>query len=115
MSPEKPSRNEEEYFAKLEAERLKKLRAEAAEAAEAAKRRQHFMKCPKCGADLAHEAYHGVEVDRCHACGGVWFDAGEVEQVLERHEAEGAGGLFHAIFQGVRAKAPPTGVKPDPA
>ena len=88
MSPEKPSRNEEEYFAKLEAERLKKMREDAAEAAD------------------------GVEVDRCHSCGGVWFDAGEVEQVLEQLEAEGAGGLLRSIFRGVRAKAPPTRVKP---
>lgn len=114
MSPEKPSRNEEEYFARLEAERLKKMREEAAQTAQAEARKQHYMKCPKCGADLTHEEYSGVEVDRCHACGGVWFDAGEVEQVLAQQEA-GAGRLFRAIFRGVRAKAPPTHVKPDDA
>ncbi len=27
---------------------------------------------------------HGVELDRCLKCGGVWFDGGELEDVLRR-------------------------------
>jgi Zn-finger nucleic acid-binding protein len=27
---------------------------------------------------------HGIEIDLCPACRGVWLDKGELEQVLER-------------------------------
>ncbi len=101
MTDNKPSRNEEEYFAKREAELLKQRQAAAAQAAAATERRSHFMKCPKCGADLVTEQYHEIDVDRCPECGGVWFDAGEVEGILEKEKA-GIGGIFKSILQGVR-------------
>lgn len=104
---DKPSRNEEEYFARIEAERLKERRAAAEQAAAAADRKQHLMKCPKCGAGLVTEEYQNIQVDRCPECDGVWFDAGEVEQVLQQQEAGGVGGLFRAIMQGVRARSAP--------
>ncbi len=50
--PDKPSRNEEEYFAKRDAELLRQQRASAKQAAAEAERRSHYMKCPKCGYDL---------------------------------------------------------------
>jgi hypothetical protein len=51
MTTEKPSRNEDEYFAKQDAELLKAQRARAEAERVAAERRMHFMKCPKCGHD----------------------------------------------------------------
>ena len=104
---DKPSRNEEEYFARMEAERLKERRAAAAEAAAAAERQRSLMRCPKCGAELVTEEYHGIQVDRCPECHGVWFDAGEVEQILQQQESGGVGGLFRAIMDGVRARTAP--------
>lgn len=101
---EKPSRNEEEYFARQEAERLKKMRAAAEHERDSAERQTHYMRCPKCGAHLAHEEFHGVTVDRCPDCGGVWFDKGETEQVLARHEPGRVGEIFNAIFRGVKAR-----------
>ena len=86
--PDKPSSNESEYFHKLEREKLDKRRQAAAarKAAEDrdARRRLHHMHCPRCGADLAEETYHGVKVDRCTECRGVWFDAGEVESLVDK-------------------------------
>ena len=81
---DKPSRNEEEYFAREEAARLKQSRAGVHRAAIEEERKSHFMKCPKCGTDLKTVDYHGVEVDRCPDCNGVWFDAGEVESLVEK-------------------------------
>jgi transposase-like protein len=81
--PDKPSRNEEEYFAKKEAERLAQLKKSAATEARLAERRSHFMKCPRCGADLQVEHYSGIEVERCPECSGLWFDAGEAERLVE--------------------------------
>lgn len=31
----------------------------------------HYMRCPKCGAELVAIAYHGIELDKCTACQGV--------------------------------------------
>ncbi|MEE8385590.1 MAG: zf-TFIIB domain-containing protein [Dehalococcoidia bacterium] len=101
---EKPSRNEEEYFARQEAELLEARRAKAAEEEAAAERKTHHMRCPKCGHDLATEEYHGLEVDRCTSCDGVWFDAGEVEQLIEDDQDGMLSSVFGAIVRGVRSK-----------
>lgn len=101
MTTDKPSRAEEEYFAKREAELLKKRRAALAAAAADSERRSHFMKCPKCGSDLVTKNYDGVEVDHCPECNGVWFDAGEAESMLRKDE--GILGIFRSIMRGVRS------------
>ncbi len=101
---DKPSRNEEEYFARQEAELLQARRAKAAEEEQTAERQTHYMRCPKCGHDLATEEYHGLEVDRCTHCDGVWFDAGEVEQLIEGDKEGMLSSVFGAIVQGVRSK-----------
>ena len=81
MTHDKPSRNEDEYFVKQEAELLRKQRAQADAAAVDAERKSHFMKCPKDGHDLASSMYHGVQIETCPHCGGMWLDAGELEAV----------------------------------
>lgn len=101
--PDKPSKSEEEYFQKLEAEKLAKMRKESAEkkavADREARQQLHHMKCPKCGADLVEERYHGIAVDRCTECKGIWFDAGEAESLLER-ELSTVQGFFSDLFKG---------------
>ena len=83
--PVRPSDKEEEYFARLEFERKKKLEAELQKKmVQEEKRKQkelHFMHCPKCGMKLIEIDYKGIEVDKCSACDGVWLDAGELQQV----------------------------------
>lgn len=75
---------EEEYFVKKEREQLAKLKAkQEAEAKEAAKQ-SAFMKCPKCGESLKVRSFQKIEIDQCTACGGIWLDAGELEQVAEK-------------------------------
>ena len=84
---EKPSRNEDEYFVKMDAELMKQRRA--ALDAERAKqeRASHFMKCPKCGGDLAERTMDQVKVDVCTDCGGLWLDAGELELVRDSRKS----------------------------
>jgi uncharacterized protein len=81
MSNEKPSRNEEEYFVKRDAELRERQRELALAAAREQERHSHFMKCPKDGYDLVTGAYHGVQIESCPHCGGMWLDAGEVELI----------------------------------
>ena len=78
---EKPSRNEDEYFSKQDAELMRERRA--ALDAERAKRDRasHFMKCPRCGGDLKERQYHHVKVDICSECKGTWLDAGELDMI----------------------------------
>ncbi len=98
MSFEKPSRNEDEYFAREEAERLRKLREKDAATRAAQERLTHYMKCPKCGASLHTEAFHGVQIDRCPDCHGMWFDAGEIELILKEEDT----GVLKKILGDVR-------------
>jgi ribosomal protein L37AE/L43A len=83
--PGKPSEKEEEYFARLEFERLKKKEEERQRnlAAEEKKRLKelHHMQCPKCGMKLVEIDYKGIKIDKCSVCEGVWLDAGELEAV----------------------------------
>lgn len=83
--PTKPSEAEEEYFARVEFERLKKCEAEKRAKMEAEEKQKlkdlHYMCCPKCGMPLIEIDYNGVAVDKCSSCEGVWLDAGELEQV----------------------------------
>ncbi len=98
---EKPSKNEEEYFARRDAELMRQQRATAQKAAADAERRSHHMKCPKCGYDLITGEWHGIEIDQCTHCHGIWFDAGEAESLLT-HDARGISSrVFGAVLKGV--------------
>ena len=33
-------------------------------------------------------ALHGVVIDRCNTSGGIWLDAGELEQLIEASKGE---------------------------
>jgi hypothetical protein len=81
----KPSEKEEEYFARMELERKKKIESEkhkmlAREEKEKLKE-LHFMRCPKCGMKLVEVDYKGIKIDECSECEGLWLDSGELTAV----------------------------------
>ena len=41
------------------------------------------MICPVCNKDALTVEYENIELDYCPNCGGVWFDAGELDLLLE--------------------------------
>lgn len=45
------------------------------------------MNCPVDGAVLEMSERHGVEIDYCPTCRGVWLDRGELDKMLERSES----------------------------
>ena len=49
------------------------------------------MHCPKCGSALDEIMFRGVRVDKCFACGGVWLDDGELEELSAKP------GFFEAL------------------
>lgn len=43
------------------------------------------MKCPKCGTEnMEVFSVRKVAVERCSSCGGIWFDARELSQLLDQ-------------------------------
>ncbi|HEX7707017.1 MAG TPA: zf-TFIIB domain-containing protein [Thermoanaerobaculia bacterium] len=97
----KPAKAEDEYFARQELERRKKW-AEEQSAKMASEERErlkqlHYMKCPKCGMDLQEIDLQGVKVDQCASCGGIYLDAGELEQLSKQDQ--GVVGRVFSIFR----------------
>jgi uncharacterized protein len=80
--PGKPSQNEDEYFARRDAEWVKARRAELDKQTAAEAKSAGAMKCPRCGNALTEREFQHVKLDACDRCKGVWFDAGELEMVL---------------------------------
>ena len=95
------SSNEEEYFARREAELLRQQRETAQQAAVDAERKSHYMKCPKCGYDLITADMHGIAVDQCTHCHGIWFDAGEVDALMKHQDTGMFGRVVGSIMRGV--------------
>jgi hypothetical protein len=93
----KQSESEEEFFARIEFERRKKIEAEKqrkmAELEKQQRKELHFMHCPKCGMKLIEVDYKSLKIDRCSACDGVWLDAGELEAAVGLEK-----GLLGRIF-----------------
>ena len=83
---EKPSEKEEEYFARKELERRRSQAKEAREKLASDERDRlrelHHMHCPKCGLELVEIEYKSIKIDECSACGGLWFDQGELQTVF---------------------------------
>lgn len=79
--------------AMLEAARKKREEADKVrQSAELeARRKAHWRKCPKCGADMRVESISDVEVEKCPDCGGIFFDRGELETMILRHDSERRG------------------------
>ena len=86
--PIKPDEKEDEYFARMELERRRKVEVEKQARMKEAERQQqkelHFMHCPKCGHTMVEVELQEIKVDKCTCCKGIYFDDGELEQILEK-------------------------------
>lgn len=95
--PKKPSEKEDEYMARMEYEKLRKIedekRAKLALDEKKKLKDLHFMHCPKCGMDLIEIDYKNIKVDKCSKCEGIWLDAGELE-AISKLEKTGLDKLF---------------------
>ncbi|RKG88085.1 TFIIB-type zinc ribbon-containing protein [Corallococcus terminator] len=102
LTPDKPSHNEDDYFAREEIEAKRKLALQQAQETAAQQREDlkklHYMKCPKCGMDLQTLKQGNVELDSCFNCHGVWLDAGELQHLLGGHGHEQGGKVMGAIL-----------------
>ncbi len=91
---------EEDHFHEKDRQALEALRSKLDQKRTAQKdsedRISHWMKCPKCGHDLEEIKLDVVMVDKCTGCSGVYFDAGEVEMLLEANKK--SSGFFSSLF-----------------
>lgn len=66
---------EAEYFDRKEKEALKRIAQKKAEGAE--------RLSPITGKPMIQKSIFGVVVDKCTESGGIWLDAGELEQIID--------------------------------
>lgn len=97
MDDYKPTRNEDEYFVKQDADLIKAQRAKLDADRAKAERASHYMRCPKCGGQLAELEYHHMKIDRCGDCGGIWLDKGEME-MLEHVDQSNVRSFVRTMF-----------------
>lgn len=65
------------------------------------------MLCPVCKTQTLQMAErHGIEIDYCPSCRGVWLDRGELDKIIER-AGSGAAVSPPAPVQAQPAPAPP--------
>lgn len=82
---ERGSALENEYFHRKEQELIEKMKAKlAAENAE-----KTDLQCPKCDGTLLETDFENIVIDVCDSCSGVWLDAGELAQVVDKNENSG--------------------------
>lgn len=82
---------ENEYFRRRERELIERMRAKLAfeHAASAG------IDCPRCDGRLMEANYEHIKIDVCDKCHGVWLDAGELAQIIEKDKQ---GGWFARLF-----------------
>ncbi len=97
----KPSQQEEEYIARVEFDKKKKLEEEKHKNIKENEKEElkelHYMRCPKCGMELIEIDYKNIKIDKCSDCEGIWFDAGELETIMKL-EKTGLDKLF-SVFK----------------
>ena len=97
----RPNESEQEYHARLAMERQREAaqqrNSQVPDEDRERERQLHWMRCPKCGAELAEVQFRDVKVDKCFACGGVYLDDGELEQLT------GKPGWFDSMLRFFRA------------
>ena len=82
---------ENEYFRQKEQELIEKLKGHlAVENAQST-----GLQCPRCDGKLLEADYQHIKIDVCNKCHGVWFDAGELAQVIDKDKK---GGWFSRLF-----------------
>ena len=95
-------KKEDEYFARIEFERKQKKTKEIQQQMQQAEKEKlkdlHWMQCPKCGMEMIEVDFEGIKVDKCSSCLGLYFDNGEVEQLVCKNKP-GFMGRLSSIFK----------------
>lgn len=105
--PTKPSSSEDEFFAKEDAEKKRRLAQEVTRQLAADERKRlrdlHFMHCPKCGLKMQEVRLHGMDVEVCFSCGGIFLDKGEIDVIAAPQQK----GIMGAILNWFKDETKP--------
>lgn len=71
---------EDIYFAERDRELIAKLKAKLQPVA----KREYRLRCPKCPGEMETYTFEGFILDRCHDCGGIWMDKGELQGIIRK-------------------------------
>ena len=80
---------EEEYFRQKDNELILKMREKIS-----ARDQMQNYSCPKCDGSLQTGNFENVQIDICNKCGGVWLDAGELQQIIGEDNGQSWFGRF---------------------
>lgn len=97
------SRNEDEYFLKLDAELIKAHRVRLDAERQRAEHHATHNHCPKCDGILKEVKHGHILIDVCPSCKGVWLDAGELEMIEHVQESK-VGTFFQDLLKGLSQK-----------
>jgi hypothetical protein len=90
-------KQEDDYLARMEFERRKKALEEQQEKMKSAEKEKlknhHWMRFPKCGMQMLEVGFEGIRVDKCSSCLGIFFDDGELDQLIEKNKP----GFLHRL------------------
>jgi hypothetical protein len=100
---------EEQWFLSEEKKLLEKMRRERGkriqeeEKKKEAKEREklkelHWMCCPKCGHPMKEEDLYTIKVDVCTLCEGIYFDRGELEDLMLAHQSQSRKSFFRRLL-----------------
>ena len=105
--PTKPSSSEDEFFAKEDAEKKRRLAQEVTRQLAADERKRlrdlHFMHCPKCGLKMQEVRLRGMDVEVCFSCGGIFLDKGEIDVIAAPQQK----GIMGAILNWFKDETKP--------
>lgn len=95
---------EEEYFARKELERRRKIETEKQKQMQEAEKQRlketHYMRCPKCGMQLLEIDYKSIKIDECANCKGIWLDHSELDAILKLQQSEASAfGKLFSVFK----------------
>lgn len=83
---------EERHFKEQEQEALRRLRDKLAEKrrqqADANADKDFYLRCCRCGGQMAERSIDNVVIDQCESCGGIFLDAGELDLLLKSHKPQ---------------------------
>lgn len=88
---------EDEYFVKKEKELIEKLKTKQEKEAKQSIKETCHMRCPKCGEPLKERSFQKILIDQCAGCGGIWLDAGELEEVAGREKGSWIDRLWQRV------------------
>jgi hypothetical protein len=89
---------EDQYFAQRDRELIEKLKDGKEQEFQDRVRAEVLNRCPRDGSKLHQRKQHGVSIDECPTCQGMWLDAGEWKLLADRER----GGFFAKWFLGDR-------------